>query len=126
MKKIHHVGYVAEDIETFKNSFVQMNLVSKILDVIQDAKIELLTVGDGSFVELIQPLSPKAFTWNFMRKNKQGLHHICYEGYSLEEVEELITKTKMMKIRGPIPAILFNRDVIFAMTRSRDIIEFII
>lgn len=126
MKKIHHVGYVVEDIETFKNSFVQMNLVSKIVDVIQDAKIELLTVGGGSFVELIQPLSPKAFTWNFMKKNKQGLHHICYEGYSLREVEELITKTKMMKIRGPIPAILFNRDVIFAMTRSRAIIEFII
>ncbi len=126
MKKIHHVGYVVEDIEIFKNSFVQMNLVSKIVDVIQDAKIELLTVGGGSFVELIQPLSPKAFTWNFMRKNKQGLHHICYEGYSLVEVEELIAKTKMMKIRGPIPAILFNRDVIFAMTRSRDIIEFIL
>lgn len=126
MKKIHHVGYVVEDIENFKNSFVHMNLVNSIVDVLQDAKIELLTIGCGSFIELIQPLSPRAFTWNFMKKNKQALHHICYEGYSLKEVEQLLTETKMVKIRGPMPAILFDRDVIFAMTRTRAIVEFII
>jgi len=32
----------------------------------------------------------------------------------------------MLKLRGPMPAILFGRDVVFAMTRQKAIVEFLL
>jgi methylmalonyl-CoA/ethylmalonyl-CoA epimerase len=126
MKSLHHVGYVVDNIESYKKSFVGMDIIKAVHDPLQNANIELLTVGHGSCIELVQPLGPQAFTWNFLNKNGSGLHHVCYEGYSLNEIEELILKHRMLKLRGPLPAILFGRDVIFAMSRSRAIVEFIL
>jgi hypothetical protein len=126
MKILHHVGYIVEDIDKYKDSLFETNLIKAVYDPIQLAKIELLSVGRGSFIELIQPLGPQAFTWNFLKKNGEGLHHVCYEGYSSAEIDLILLKGKMLKLRGPIPAILFERDVIFAMTRNKTIIEFIL
>jgi hypothetical protein len=116
---------IAEKLNTLTEK-VEMTVIKAVDDPIQLAKIELLSVGNGGFIELIQPLSPLAFTWNFLQKNGEGLHHICYEGYSSDEIDNIILKGKMLKLRGPIRAVLFERDVIFAMTRSRTIIEFIL
>jgi hypothetical protein len=126
MKSFHHVGYIVKSIEEYKKSLFEMTVIKAVDDPIQLAKIELLSVGNGGFIELIQPLSPLAFTWNFLQKNGEGLHHICYKGYSADEIDNIIRKGKMLKLRGPIRAVLFERDVIFAMTRSRTIIEFIL
>lgn len=123
---INHVGYVVDDIDVFKSTFPDASTIKRILDPIQNANIELLQVGGGCSIELIQPLSPDAFTWNFLKKFGQGLHHICYEGLSIQELDILFKEKKMIKIRGPIPAILFDKNVIFAMTRSKSIIEFIV
>ena len=126
MKSLHHVGYIVDDIVEYKKSLFEMTLIKEVNDPIQQAKIELLSVGQGSFIELIQPLSSQSFTWKFLQKYGEGLHHICYAGYSSSEIDSLILKGKMLKLRGPLPAILFERDVIFVMTRYRTIIEFIL
>jgi hypothetical protein len=126
MTNLHHIGYVVDDIEIFKDSFFDLRLHKTVEDKLQNAKIELLSVSNGSYIELIQPLGPDAFTWNFLKKYGQGLHHLCFEGYSLSTIEKFIFEKKMIKLRGPIYASLFNKEVIFAMTRSRSIIEFIL
>jgi hypothetical protein len=42
------------------------------------------------------------------------------------ELEKIFRERRMIRLRGPIPAVLFERDVIFAMTKLKAIVEFII
>lgn len=126
MKAVNHVGYVVKSIEAFKKTLPPMELIKVVQDPIQRAKIELLGFSRGSAIELIEPLDSQSFTWNFLEKNGDGIHHVCYEGYSLQELEKIFLERRMIKLRGPIPAILFGRDVVFAMTRSKSIVEFIL
>lgn len=126
MKAVNHVGYVVKSIEAFKKTLPPMELIKVVQDPIQRAKIELLGFSRGSAIELIEPLDSQSFTWNFLEKNGDGIHHVCYEGYSLQELEKIFLERRMIKLRGPIPAILFGRHVVFAMTRSKSIVEFIL
>lgn len=126
MKKVNHVGYVVKSIEAFKKTLPPMNLIKLVEDPVQRAKIELLGLPHGSSIELIEPLDSQSFTWNFLEKHGDGIHHVCYEGYSIQEIEKIFLERRMINLRGPMPAILFGRDVIFAMTRSKSIVEFII
>lgn len=126
MKVVNHVGYVVKSIEAFKKTLPPMDLIKAVQDPIQRAKIELLGFARSSAIELIEPLDSQSFTWNFLEKHGDGIHHVCYEGYSLQELEKIFLERRMIKLRGPMPAILFGRDVIFAMTRSKSIVEFIL
>lgn len=126
MKAVNHVGYVVKSIEAFKKTLPPMDLIKVVQDPIQRAKIELLGFPRGTGIELIEPLDNQSFTWNFLEKHGDGMHHVCYEGYSFQELEKIFLERRMIKLRGPMPAILFDRDVVFAMTRSKSIVEFIL
>lgn len=126
MRLINHVGYVVHSIENFRKTLPPLDLIKAIEDPIQRAKIELLGLSGGSAIELIEPLDNESFTWNFLMKHGEGMHHVCYEGFSLSELETIFRERRMVKLRGPIPAPLFDRDVVFAMTKSKAIVEFII
>jgi hypothetical protein len=124
--KINHIGYVVRDIKTFEASFPLMTPIKSVYDPLQNADLALYLSGDGAHVELIAPQNSTAFTWNHLGKFGDSMHHICYEGLSEQEVNEMIKGKRMLKIRGPMYAPLFERDVIFAVTRARAIIEFLL
>ncbi len=126
MIKINHVGYVIKSISQYEANFPLLTKLRSVFDPVQNAELALYTAGQGAMIELIQPADSSAFTWNFLEKHGGGMHHICYEGLSQWEVEDLITQKRMLKIRGPIPAVLFGQDVMFAMTRDRAIVEFLL
>lgn len=125
---LHHVGYVVRDIEAYASGMPGLSLEKTVEDPLQNARLSLYRLGDapGPSIELIQPLSPDAFTWAYIERAGEGLHHICYGGLSESEVMQLIRDKRMLKVRGPIPAILFERDVIFAVTQKRAILEFVL
>lgn len=124
--RIHHIGYVVRDAEMYGNSLPGLQLLKTVFDSIQDAQLSLYKVGTGSLVELVQPLSPGAFTWDHLQRSGEGLHHICYEGVKLDELDVILRQHRLFKIRGPIHATLFDRDVVFAATRQRAIVEFLL
>lgn len=126
MIRVHHVGYLVRDIEGFAASLPGLTLENSVEDPLQNAKLALYRVGDGSYVELIQPLSSTAFTWAHLNRNGEGLHHVCYEGIPLDALDRVLKEHRMIKVRGPMHAILFGRDVVFAVTRQRSIIEFLL
>lgn len=126
MIRVHHVGYLVRDIERFAASLPGLTLKNLVEDPLQNAKLALYGVGDGSYVELIQPLSSTAFTWAHLNRNGEGLHHVCYEGIPLDALDRVLKEHRMIKVRGPMHAILFGRDVVFAVTRQRSIIEFLL
>jgi hypothetical protein len=123
---LHHVGYVVQDIDSFAAAMPALTLDRTVEDPLQHARLALYNVGAGPLVELIQPHGPEAFTWGHLTRSGEGLHHICYHGLSADGVNALITQHKMLKVLGPIQAVLFDRPVIFAITRRRAIVEFLL
>ncbi|HYJ31067.1 MAG TPA: VOC family protein [Allosphingosinicella sp.] len=123
--RLHHVGYVVRDIEAFAEGFPGLALERTVDDPLQRARLALYEAG-GTYVELIQPEGPGAFTWAHLERAGEGMHHVCYEGVGAEEVDELLARHRMLKIRGPMHAPLFDRPVLFAMTRKKAIVEFIL
>jgi catechol 2,3-dioxygenase-like lactoylglutathione lyase family enzyme len=124
--RVHHIGYVVRDTQAYAKSFPGITLLKTVVDPIQDAELSLYEVGTGSLIELVQPLSPSAFTWEHLNRSGEGLHHICYEGISAERLDEVLLHHRLFKIRGPIHATLFERNVVFALTRQRAIVEFLL
>lgn len=124
--RVHHIGYVVDDIDAYASGFPGAVLENAVFDPLQEAKLAVYTVGEGARLEFIQPEGSSSFTWGFLHRSGPGLHHVCYEGLGLSEVEQTIRHHKMLKLRGPMPAVLFGRDVVFAMTRQKAIVEFLL
>ena len=125
--KIHHVGIIVEDINTYIIHSVFSNIKKEVYDPLQDSNIALIETSNDIFVELVEPLSIDATTFNFLKKMNGGYHHICYEINSLTAFEELIENNKIKIFWGPEPAILFDgRDVAFGYTSNREIVEFLL
>lgn len=124
--KLHHIGYIVNNFESYFNFFPGLQINKKVFDEIQNAEIVLCSCpGSSVYIELIMPLNKESYTWNFLQKGG-GMHHICYDSLGLAQIEEIIDQFKMLKIRGPIYAKLFDKEVIFAITKTHDIVEFII
>jgi methylmalonyl-CoA/ethylmalonyl-CoA epimerase len=124
--RVHHVGYVVRDLERYAASLPGLALEKEVIDPVQNARIALYQVGDASRIELIQPLGEGAFTWAHLERAGEGPHHICYEGIGADAIGDYLREYKLMRVRGPVHAVLFDRDVVFAVTRQRAIVEFIL
>lgn len=126
MIRLHHVGYVVRDLDGYAASLPGLALEREVVDPVQNARIALYTVGDSSRIELIQPLDESAFTWAHLDRAGEGLHHVCYEGIGRDAIDDYFGVHRLMRVRGPVHAVLFDRDVVFAVTRRRAIVEFIL
>ncbi|HUM64385.1 MAG TPA: VOC family protein [Chitinophagaceae bacterium] len=125
--KLHHIGYVVKDIEQYEKNLLFEKKVRELFDPVQNSKMALYSNFNDSFIELIQPLNEESFTYNFLQKSGGGYHHLCYEMNSAGELMELASAQKLIRIKGPLPAILFdNREVWFYFTRNKQIVEFVI
>lgn len=122
---LHHVGYVVKDVDMFARGFPGLTHEKTIEDPVQMAKISMYQLPNAR-LEFIQPLTPDAFTYGFLEKNGEGLHHICYDGVGSDQIDAVLRQSRMLKLRGPIHAVLFDRPVVFAMTRQRSIVEFLL
>ncbi len=125
--KLHHIGFVVNDISKYEQLFLFEKKVKEIFDPIQNSQMALYTNFSNSFIELIQPLNEKSFTYNFMHKNGNCYHHLCYEVYSNDDMNRIVRDQKLILVKGPLPALLFdNREVWFYYSRAKQILEFLI
>lgn len=124
--KVHHIGYVVRSIEAAAGALPGLRLVDKVFDPIQQAELALYAL-DNIHIEFICPAGEQSFTWRFLDKTGGGYHHLCYEANSLEAVDRDIRAHRMVKVLGPVPAVLFGgRQVVFAYSRNKDIVEFLV
>lgn len=125
--KLHHLGFVVKDIERFERNLIHDGKIKECIDPTQNAKLSLFRGYSNVFIELIQPLNEKSFTWNFSLKSKNPFHHFCYEVESNKEMETLVNDKNLIRLLGPIPAILFEgKNVFFFYDRNKIIVEFLI
>ncbi|HEY4252816.1 MAG TPA: VOC family protein [Roseomonas sp.] len=124
--RIHHIGYVVKDIGRYSQSMPGLSLVKQVEDPVQRATLALYAAGTGCQIELIQPQDAQAYTWGHLQRAGEGMHHVCYEGLDAPAVDRMIAAHRMLKVLGPVHAVLFDRPVVFAVTRSRAILEFLL
>ena len=125
--KLHHIGYVVKDIVQYEKNLIFEKKIKELFDPVQNSNMALYLNFTDSLIELIQPLNEESFTYNFLQKNGSSYHHLCYEIGSESELKEVADSQKLIKIKGPIPAILFDgRMVWFFYSRNKQIVEFVL
>lgn len=128
--KLNHIGIVVKNIEDYiihSLPFEEYTVVNNVIDNYQEARIILISPKFSPYIELIQPLSEKSSTFNFLNKNGDSIHHMCFEVENLEELDKILIEKKIKKITSPVKAPLFNnKKVVFGYTKNRNIIEFLI
>lgn len=126
--KIHHVGYLAKNIEKTGKKFLELGYEVErevMYDEYRQIDIEFLKNGDYR-VELIQPKSEDSPMFPLLKRFKNSPYHFCYEVEDLERsVEELsqMGYTVIQEI-APAPAI-DGRKVVFLNNISMGIIELV-
>ena len=125
--KLHHIGYVVKDIAQYEKNLIFEKKIKELFDPVQNSNMALYLNFTDSLIELIQPLNEESFTYNFLQKNGSSYHHLCYEIGSESELNELVDSQKLIKVKGPVPAILFDgRMVWFFYSRNKQIVEFVL
>jgi methylmalonyl-CoA/ethylmalonyl-CoA epimerase len=124
--RLHHLGFIVKDLEQFAGNMLVSSLVKEAEDPVQHARLALYKGFSDAWIELIQPLNAQSFTWNFLQKNGEGFHHLCYEA-TLDEIMKYSVEKKLVKVLGPVPAVLFDgQDVMFYVDRNKTVVEFFI
>ena len=124
---LHHIGYVVNDISLYEKNLLFEKKEREIFDPLQNSMMALYLNFGNSLVELIHPLNEKSFTYNYLQKNGSSYHHLCYEVSSRDEIAHFAGEKKLILVKGPLPAILFNnREVWFYYTRNKQIVEFVL
>lgn len=128
--KFHHIGLVVKSIDDYQeNSFFSEPTSGPVYDPIQDSNLALYKTDKSFFIELIEPLTPNATTFDYLSRSEKSsvFHHTCYEASNMEIINN-ISKTLSIKIFwGPNPAVLFDgREIMFGYSKNQEIVEFLL
>ncbi len=80
-KKINHIGVAVKDLdEAIKLYRDQLGLEFKGTDVVESQKVKVafFKIGETN-IELVTPTSQDSPIAKYLEKNREGIHHICYE-----------------------------------------------
>lgn len=115
--KFHHVGIACEDIlagiDYAKELFQLQSVSETVYDGIQDANLCMVTLRDGTRLELVSGNAIKSV----LRKN-QHLYHVCYTTRDIEKSTERLLEIGAYQMSELNEAIFFGgRKVVFFMTK---------
>ena len=111
--RFHHIGVACKNIAAEITSICKIHDIATIsatvFDPEQNAELALLTLDDGTHIELIAGQQVESFV-----KKNITYYHLCFEVDDIHaEIERLIREHAIL-ISSPKPAILFdNREVAF-------------
>jgi methylmalonyl-CoA/ethylmalonyl-CoA epimerase len=127
--RIDHVGIACHNLEesiAFYESAFGLTVVSREVNEEQGVREAMLRVAEGdaatlggSYVQLLEPLSPETAVGKFLAKRGEGVHHVGYGvadvTRALEEIEakgiRLIDKRPRHGSMGASIAFLHPKDV---------------
>ena len=120
--KFHHIGVacknIDEEILNISKIHEIINQSPTIFDKEQNAELVMLTLADGTNIELISGKRVE----NLVRKNIT-YYHICFEVDDINsEIERLLNENAHL-ISSPKPAILFNNREVAFLNVSYGLIE---
>jgi methylmalonyl-CoA/ethylmalonyl-CoA epimerase len=130
--KIHHIGYLVDNIENSTRTFESLgyNRVGEVfLDTAREVLIQLLEESrHQSMIELISPVDKDSPIYKLKKRYKNSPYHICYETPDLEKQIASMTENNdsryfLIQPPSPAPAISSCSKVAFLMNPNIGIIE---
>ncbi|HXB09766.1 MAG TPA: VOC family protein [Puia sp.] len=111
--RFHHVGIACGNIEAETQRLAAIHEIVKkspvILDKAQNAELILLTLADGTQLELVAGPQVEIFL-----KRKISYYHLCFEVEDIHAEIARLLATDAILLSPPKPAPLFdNREVAF-------------
>ena len=128
--RLHHIAYTTDDLANkvahFSALFGFTPIAEPVVDPVQKVRIQVLDMGEGSLMELLEPSGEKSPVAGHLKKGG-GLYHLCFE------VDDIVATLVRLRETGaafvvcePVPApAMDNRLVAFVVTSERDLIEFV-
>ena len=95
-KKINHIGVAVKNLdEAIKLYRDQLGLEFKGTDVVESQKVKVafFKIGETN-IELVAATSDESPIAKYLEKNREGIHHICFE------VDDINQALKTLKDRG--------------------------
>ncbi|MES2111798.1 MAG: VOC family protein [Bacteroidota bacterium] len=120
--KLHHIGIACKNIDDEIVNISKIHHVvsqsPKVFDEAQNAELVLLTLADGTNLELISGRQVETFV-----KKNITYYHLCFEVDNINaEIERLVNEGAFL-IAPPKPAALFNNRLVAFLNVSYGIIE---
>ncbi len=128
MLKLHHIGMVVKNIEDYLKTSEFTRSTKVVYDPAQHSNICMLENADNATpIELIEPIDERSTTYQYLNKCGNGIHHLCYQVNSYEDLKVFMAQHKLKRIFGPVKATVFDQQkVVFAYSKTRGIVEFVI
>ena len=82
--KLHHVGVVVKSLDEAVARHEKMGLRLAHREVVASQKVEVAFMGDGPYIELLEPTSPDSPVAKFLDKRGPGQHHLAFAVPSIE------------------------------------------
>ncbi len=120
--KLHHIGVACKDIDGEIAAISKIHQVieqsAKVFDAEQDAELVLLTLIDGTRIELVSGRQVEIFV-----KKNISYYHLCYEVADIDaEIERLVGEGALL-VSPPKPAVLFDGRKVAFLNVSYGLIE---
>lgn len=123
---IHHIGRVVKSVAgelKYYRSLGFKSVGSVKVDTFQKVKVGLVNLGQGIYLELLEPHGKTSPVKNFLAKGG-GLHHICYRVKNLKDQLKLLNGHGTI-LSKPVPSVFGGKKVFFFYSRRGEIIEFV-
>ncbi|MGH3272950.1 MAG: methylmalonyl-CoA epimerase [Streptosporangiaceae bacterium] len=103
LTRIDHVGIACRDLEakiSFYESALGLTVVSREVNESQGVREAMLQVArgpsGGSYVQLLEPLSPDTPVGRFLERRGEGIHHI---GYGVADITAALASIGALGVR---------------------------
>lgn len=95
LKKINHIGIAVKSIDAALPFYKAMGAEVNHIEVVESQKVKtaFIKVGETN-IELLEATSPESPIAKYLEKNREGMHHMCYE------VEDINACLKELKDNG--------------------------
>lgn len=96
LNKINHIGVAVKSIEAalpfYKAMDADVNHIEEVPS--QKVKTAFIKVGETT-IELVEATSPESPIAKYLEKNREGLHHICFE---VEDIAACLAELKKAEV----------------------------
>ncbi len=126
---LHHIGIVVDSVERHQLRYAKYlgltPLGPAVMDPIQRVRIQFLSDGRGTPLELIEPVGENSTVSRFLAKGG-GLHHVCYEVDDIDATLVSAERERAICVCRPVPAVALElRRVCFVVYPDLGLVEFL-
>jgi len=112
--KVHHIGYVTDNIEVTANNLAKFGyefVGDKIHDEIQRVYIQFMQLGEVK-IELVQPSGEDSSVNKMLKKTGVAPYHICYEVSNINATFDKLIEDGNIPLFAPVEAVALNNRLI--------------